>query len=393
VVEYGIQVLPAFDFEGRAVAVVVAKASWTVGEDRIPRPSEAPEPVLLADVLVEGDDPRVSPILLESDAALLKQKTDLVIHGTAHAPDQQAAPTFDVSVSLAGQRRTLLVHGPRRAVWQKPSGKKPTAPVFTSPTPIRRVAVDFRNAYGGMARFRIPDTDDVFEVPCPVNPLGKGYCIQNSPEALEGLELPQIEDPETPITPETLVRIPGDMDTLPVAAGFGVYGSAWIPRMAWFGVMPHDVLRVKATIADQIKALDPVKDLAAIEMMRDYDPPILAPEYFQASAPGMAFPLLAGDEPLILGNMSPSGFMGFDLPGRAPILRLDRGDGPMVVPMVLDTVAFLADEGRLLQTWRGRVVLSGPDEFDRLPAMPVDVRDGTPAEARREAAGKPPDPQ
>ncbi len=389
-VHYDVQILPRIDFQGRAVAVVVAKAAWTVGEDRVPRPDEAPQPILFADVLVDGEDPVVSPVLMEADTALLKDRTDIIVHGAAYAPDGTPVGAFDVTVAAGSHRRTLRVFGPRTAVWQKPSGKTPTPPLFTDPTPVRKVAIDFRNAYGGPARYRIPNQDEVVEIPCPVNPLGKGYCVQNSPEGLDGLALPQIEAPDALLTPESIVRPLGAPEDLPVAAGFGVYGSSWYPRVAWFGVLPHEVPQVKASVADMLQKMDPVKDEAAIAMMQDYAPPTMAGQFYQAAAPGMSVPLLAGNEPFILKNLTPGGLLGFDLPGRTPQVSLDRGDGPRNVTMALDTVVFLAETGRLILTWRGRLALDGPGDFDRLPAMPRDVRDGSVLEAARLAEGNAP---
>jgi len=390
VAQYEVRVLPRLDFQGQAVAVVVAKAAWSVGEDRVPRPDESPEPILFADVLVDGEDPTVSPVLMGSDTALLKNRTDVIVHGSAYAPGGNPVGLFDVTVTVGNHRRTLRVFGPRTAAWRKPSGKTPSPPLFTDPAPVRKVAIDFRNAYGGAARYKVPGGEEVVLIPCPVNPLGKGYCVQNSPEGLEGLLLPQIEDPDALLAPDSLVRPLGALEELPSAAGFGVQGASWYPRVAYFGVMPHEVEHTKAAVADIVKGMDPQKDEAAIAMMQDYSPPLMAPEFFQAAAPGMTFPLLAGNEPFILGNLAPGGFTGFDLPGRAPLVSLDRGDGPRNVRMTLDTVAFLAETGRLILTWRGRMPLVDPGEFDRLPAMPLDVRDGSIEESARLIEGSPP---
>lgn len=377
---YEVERFPLQDLDGGLVGLVVAKKAWTIGEDRVLRPAPDPEPILFANVLESGDDPTASPVRVEADTALVKPKADLVVIGTAYAPGGDPAPSFDVGLTFGSLRRTLRVFGPRRAVYRKPvrETKKEVVyspPLFTEPTPVQRVAMSFTNSYGGVARYRLPDSEDVLEIPCPCNPFGRGYCVQNSPEGLDGLDLPQIEDPAALLTPETLVREIGAPENLPLPAGFGFYGSGWYPRVAYAGVMPHEVDRVKAQVREQAAALDPEKDAAAIEMLRDFDPPVLAPEFFQGAAPGLAVPFPRGDESVALKNLSPSGHLAFNLPGRRPLVTLDVGRGPEIVPLVLDTVVILPEEMRLLLTFRGRVSLGGPELAESLPTAPMELHE------------------
>lgn len=390
---YEVERFPLQDLDGGLVALVVAKKAWSIGEDRVLRPADDPEPVLFANLLESGDDPTASPVRIEADTALVKPKADLVVIGTAHAPGGDPAPWFDVGVTLGSVRRTLRVFGPRRAVYRKPvrETKKEVVyspPLFTDPTPVRRVAMSFTNSYGGVARYRLPESDDVLEIPCPCNPFGKGYCVQNSPEALDGLDLPQVEDPAALLAPETLVREIGAPENLPLPAGLGFYGSGWYPRVAYAGVMPHEVDRVRAQVREQAARLDPDKDAAAIEMLRDFDPPVLAPEFFQGAAPGLAVPFPRGDESVALKNLSPSGHLAFNLPGRRPLVTLDLGRGPEVVPMALDTLVIMPDEARLLLTFRGRVSLRAPELAESLPTAPLELRETSVGDYERALADR-----
>ncbi len=388
---YEVERFPLQDLDGGLVGLVVAKKAWIIGEDRVLRPAQEPEPVLFANVLESGDDPTASPVRIEADTALIKPKADLVVVGTAYAPGGEPAPAFDVSVTFGSLVRTLRIFGPRRAVYRKPvrETKKETVyspPLFTEPTPVRRVPMSYTNAYGGVARYRLPDSDEVLEIPCPCNPFGKGYCVQNSPEGLDGLELPLIEDPSALLTPETLVRDLGAPENLPVPAGLGFYGSGWYPRVAWAGVMPHDVERVRAQVREQAAKMDPVKDAAAIEMLKDFEPPVLAPEFFQGASTGLTVPYPKGDESVVLRNLTASGYLAFNLPGRRPLATLDLGRGPEVVPLVLDTVVILPDEMRLLLTFRGRVPLAGPELAETLSAAPVEITEVSASEYERTLA-------
>jgi len=369
--------LPFTDFDGRLVGVIVAKATWVIGEDRALRLVDDPEPVLFVDRLVEGDDPSKSPVRFESDVAPIKKRTDFVVQGTAYAPGGKPVPQFDVEVAVGQHRRKLRVIGPRKAVWRKPAKETKretvfTPPLFTDPGKVARVELTWQNAYGGIGRFASPD-GEVLEIPCPVNPFGKGYCVQNSREALDGLELPLVEDPAAPLAPETFVRDLGAPDTLPLPAGLGFYGRGWYPRVAYVGVMPHEVDAVRKQMREQAAQLDPEKDAAAVAMLQDYDPPVMDPAFHQAAAPGMSFPFLSGDESVALHNMTPHGHLGFNLPGVVPLLRVDRGAGLAPVPVTLDTVVLDVEEMRLVETFRARFPLAGQEDADRLPSMPLRI--------------------
>jgi len=368
----------AVDLDGSPLGVVIAKAAFLVGEDRIPRPHPEPAVIREADVPWEGDDPAAVPLRAESDLAFRKDQADVVVLATAHAPGGTAVPQFDVEVGIGRHRRVLRVFGARQAVYRgpaNPSLKKPVEdlPRFTDPEPVRKVPVTPWAAYGGTARFRVPGTDTVVEVPCPTNPFGRGYCIQNSPEGLDGLWLPQVEDPERLLTPETLVQEIGTPETVPWPALLGPYGRAWYPRAAFAGVPPYDAPRVRDLVRAQADSLDPEADAAAIAMLREYEPPLLAPEFFQCGAPGLVFPRLQGDEVFLLRNLTPDGYLVFNLPGVRPQVVVGEGTEAREVPVALDTLGFDTESMRLELTFRGRVVLESPEAGGAFLSRPWSV--------------------
>ncbi|MBP7126182.1 DUF2169 domain-containing protein [Myxococcota bacterium] len=368
----------AVDLDGAPLGVVIAKAAFRVGEDRIPRPDAEPAAIREADVPWEGEDPAVVPLRAESDLVFRKDRADVVVLATAHAPEGKAVPSFDVEVGIGRHRRVLRIFGPRQAVYRgpaNPSLKKPVEdlPRFTDPDPVRKVPVTPTMAYGGTARFRVPGTDTVMDIPCPTNPFGRGYCVQNSPEGLDGLPLPQIEDPERLLTPGTLVQDMGAPDTVPWAAILSPYGRAWYPRAAYAGVPPWDAPRVRDLVRAQADALDPQADAQAIEMLRTYEPPLLAPEFFQCGAPGLVFPRLEGDEVFLLRNLTPGGYLSFNLPGVRPRVVIGEGTEAREVPVALDTLIFDAESSRLELTFRGRLVLESPEAGEAFLARPWSV--------------------
>lgn len=392
---YEVERFTLADFEGETTGIVLAKKTWILGDDRVFTPSAEQEPVLFAAQPLEGDDPSACPLLFDADTALHKPLTDVVVHGIAHAPGGRAAREFEVAVLVGERRRVLRVFGPRQAVYRKParSTKKKTVytpPSFGDPAPVKRVPMDFTHAYGGIARYRMPDSDDVLDIPCPSNPFGHGYCVQNSPEGLDGLELPQVEDPDALLTPESMVRDMGSPESLPVPAGLGVFGSSWYPRVAWAGIMPYEMERAREQIREQADALDPKEDAETIAMLQDFEPPVMAPEFFQSAAPGMTFPHLSGDEPVSLKNLTPEGTLAFNLPGLRPLVTVEREEGPLVLDAVLDTVVFSVEAMRLVMTCRARCPLSSGDDPEAFARFPVEVEELTVNDYRRRLANAQP---
>ena len=389
--EYQHARFPAVALDGSLVGVVVAKRGYMLGEDRVPRPSPLPTPLRFADVLVDGDDPTASPVRLEADTVPHKDRTDLVVLAIAHAPGGLPVPGFEVSIAVGVPRRVLQVFGPRQVLYRgpaHPSLKEPvrTLPVITDPEPVARVPMTPAYAYGGKARMRLPGSEDVLDVACPANPFGKGYCVQNSPEGMADVWLPQVEDPADLLTPETVVRAAGTPEAVPVVATLGTFGRAWYPRSAYSGVPPYEADRVRAQVRGQADALDPESDADAIAMLRAFEPQILAPEFFQCASPGLAVPILAGDEAVTLRNLSSSGLLSFNLPGRAPQVLPAGSEPRRPIPMALDTVVLDVEAGLLELTFRGQVPMPSPEAVEAFLKAAIEVRDVELAEARRVVA-------
>ena len=234
---------------------------------------------------------------------------------------------------------------------------------------------------------RLPGTDEVLDVGCPTNPFGTGYCVQNSPEGLEGIRLPQVEDPNDLLTPENLVRQAGVPEAVPVIATLGTFGRTWYPRSSYAGVPPCEVDRVRVQVRSGADALDPEKDADAIAMLREFEPPILSPLFFQSASPCLALPHLAGDEVITLQNLSASGFLSFNLPGRGPLIAFESVDGRRLIPVVLDTMVLDVEAGRLEMTFRGNVPLATPEAAEAFSKGALVVKDVDLSEMGRAGVG------
>ena len=81
------------------------------------------------------------------------------------------------------------------------------------------------------------------EMPCPDprNPLGRGFAVARRADVLDGLELPNIEDPADLLTPERLCAGEyANWPNQPKPAGLGWAPKTSLPRAALAGVLPAD---------------------------------------------------------------------------------------------------------------------------------------------------------
>ncbi len=226
-------------------------------------------------------------------------------------------------------------------------------------------------------------------IPCPYNPVGKGFALGHSKEALDGLALPNLEDPAHPLVPEAIARDLArilEPDVVPAGLGFVAKG-AWM-RAQFAGYSPDEAEAARAQVDEQLGGLDP-EDPAqrpAVEALLAFDPKPFDPRFWNGAPLDQQLPDLAGDEVVRLVNLDPSGSTQFQLPGRAPLLTLDRGQGPEPVVPRLDTLVIDRDALRVTLVWRGHLPYGGADELKGYKKLVGDVRDLSLPEVREQAA-------
>ncbi len=197
-------------------------------------------------------------------------------------------------------------------------------------------------------------------LPYPANPAGRGYCVSPLRAAVEGLELPQIEEPDRPLRPEELVQdlTTIDLSALPAAAGVGPYAQGWYPRAQLAGVMPWDLEGAEAAIERSKEPYDPddPDDALALKTIDEIEVRVMQPAFWQDAHPKMQVERLRGDEEVHLTNLSPDGRLFFRLPGTHPHATLDLGRGPKSVAMNLDTLSLDVEDPaapHVEMIWRG----------------------------------------
>jgi hypothetical protein len=302
--------LVSMDADGADVLLVAIKATFSIQ----PRVQIAPAqvPVILADEYF--GDPVASSLRYASEAMLPKPGSDVLFVGSAWAPGQKPVPALIARLVFGSTEKSIQVMGER--VW---SGGAPSAPV-----PFVNLPVTWENAFGGQHHFapdKPPAADSCVYV--PANPVGKGFAGKRKPRELEGLPLPNIEDPRQ------LLRALGDV---PTPVGLGAIAPAWESRRCFAGTYDEQ------WVAERAPAL-PV----------DFDP-----RYFQTGSPGLRFPAqkIIGGETVRLVNLSVEADLRFTVPSCPLDLKVTlKGQSHRLLPQI-ETLIIEPDANRFMLVWK-----------------------------------------
>jgi hypothetical protein len=294
------------DPDGVDTLFTVVKATFALGE----RLSVAGQqlPVTWADEYY--GEPGKSSIKQPSDVSLIKPGTDVLLQGSAHAPAGRPTAQMDVSLTAGPLRKTVRVFGER--IWER-SGPGHT---ISSPVPFQAMPLLWERAFGGT------DSTGSELYAEARNPVGTGYRAKDGRKALDGLRLPNVEDPDALIS---------SWKQTPPPAGFAPTCAHWQPRQSYAGSYDERWQRQRAPYLPQ-----------------DFDS-----RFLQLSPPGLVAPgyLEAGTTVEVRG-VTPSGLLRFQLPPLRVAVTYVLDHTPHVRPAHLDTVLIRPDESWLVLVWR-----------------------------------------
>jgi hypothetical protein len=305
-------IVPGLDKEGRDTATVVVKGTFDLGRRGAIAPSEQQAPIRHADAF--HGDPGVSSVKHEGDACPAKKGTDVVLVG--HASSIRPVPSIDVSLSAGALRKVVRVYGDR--VWYRGLGGVAVA----DPRPFTRMPLVYERAFGGGDLA----VDDAASRPRdPRNPLGIGFTSAAEPERIEGVRLPNLEDPDA------LIATPADR---PPPAGFGFIGRHWLPRSSFAGTY-DDKWR-----AERFPFLP-----------TDFDE-----RFFNGAPASLVSPRpFKGGESVHVANASEAGELWFKVPSVGLEIAVSMKGAVGTHAPVLDTLVIEPDDKRVLVTWRATV--------------------------------------
>ncbi|MCC9602681.1 DUF2169 domain-containing protein [Stieleria sp. JC731] len=334
-------VLPSVDDAGRSVLAVITKQTYAIGNDGILERCDDDAPIREVDEYYGEGDPETCSVKFESDLAPFKTVTDLVVVGSAHAPDDKPLRQLDVAVDVGSKRKMIRVYGDRFCRYREGE-----APEFSAPEPFTVMPIRYENAYGGVDRLSEPG----LEFSYPRNHLGKGFVCKNTAETIDGLPLPNLEDPNDPITPAGLcLESVGSWNRLPLPQGFGWFQKTWYPRCSFVGSVPG-FIDPDETMREESLGLVPANQIA---LARQFKLPSFDIRFNSGASIGLAFDRLSGDETLAIHHMTPDRLLLAKLPGLPPQITLDIGNGPESLQPVLQTVCVRVEDRQVDLVWRG----------------------------------------
>jgi hypothetical protein len=304
-------IVPGLDKDDFDTATVVVKGTFVLGAGaRTLAVAEEQDPITYGDE--HFGDPASSSVKRESDTCPTKRGTDVVLTGHAYAP-RGKAKTVDVLLAAGPVRKAVRVFGDRR--WFRSVGSYEAS----SPLAFDRVPLVYERAFGG--------TDT--EAPDPAhhgierrNPVGAGFSAGPEGRPIDGLLLPNLEEPTT------LIQSPQDR---PDPAGFGFTGRGWLPRVSYAGT--YD---------------EAWKSKRFPFLPADFDD-----RYFHGAHPDLISPTpFKGGEQVLVQNASNLGELRFTVPTvTLTITTLIKGIPAEHVPR-LDTLHIEPDERRVVLSWR-----------------------------------------
>lgn len=297
---------------GRELLVVVVKGTFV-----LPRPGEAARlhdeqvPLVMADTFT--GEPGASAPVHEVDFAPCKTACDVLVVGSARAPEGRQATRLRVGLRVGPMEKVFDVVGDR--VWRAGlAGIKASAPL-----PFSTMPISYDVAFGGVDRH----SDDAGEHDAYLpNPIGRGWHKHLKSAWVDGQPLPNTEEVGK------AVALPDEAHR-PMA--LGPLGRGWPQRACFAGTY----------------------DQRWLDEVFPFLPPDFDVRYYQAAPADQQVPLPKAALEVVLSGLTADGVRRFVLPHfEAPVHVFPKRGGREDLTASLDTIVFEPDLDRFTMTWR-----------------------------------------
>jgi hypothetical protein len=323
--------------------------------------SEITRPFVRVDEYYGDGDPEWSTVKHEADFAAYKIATDVVVIGKAFAPKGEPVPQTEVGVQIDTYRKTLRVTGDRHCLF-RPNA----APGFSDPVPFTEMPIEYDRAYGGQDLLSDPKAPFYY----PRNDRGIGVVLRNTKETVEGLALPNIEDPADLLTPDRVAfEHPERWSGQPLPDGLGWFQRTWYPRCSFTGAVPA-YLDIDSVLREESLGLVP-KGQAALS--RQFRLPSFDLRFNNGASRGLVLPFLSGNESIRLTNLTSGGSLTLQLPDETPSMMLDIGLGENELNPCIHTVCLRVEEMQIDIVWRGAHAYPGLEWLPEMRKMVAEV--------------------
>lgn len=273
----------------------------------VPAIADEQEPPVLADE--HYGEPGVSSIRVPSDVSLIKPGTDVLMVGSAYAAGGRAVQWMDVSLTAGPLHSIVRVFGNR--VWRAGAATSATAP-----EPFVQMPLVWERAFGGVDSAKGELRGEAR------NPVGAGFRAPDGEKPLDGMPLPNLEDPHDPIT---------SWKHTPAPAAFAPVAAHWQPRLSHAGTYDD------AWQASRAPYLPADFDARFFQLA---PPPLAAPGYFR------------GGEIIDITGATPAGRLAFRLPTLPLAIEYRLDNATESPPVSLDTILIEPDAARVILVWR-----------------------------------------
>jgi hypothetical protein len=300
------------DPDGRERIIVVVKGTFALPlSGEAPRLADEQLPLVMADEFT--GEPGFSATLYESQFPPFKPRCDVLLNGSACAPQGRPARQVPVGLRVGTMSKAFNVVGDR--YWMD------TLPMIShsEPEPFVRMPITYDRAFGGVdVNPQQPDKSRSYAA----NPVGVGYHPVTPGELLEGKKLPNTEELDQPVTSATGSYRP--MSFGPIGRNFaarfplaGTYDQHWLDNV--FPFLPSD----------------------------------FNPLYHQSAPHDQQIEYPRGGEWVELYNLTPHGRAVFPLPKtELPIEFTNASYERTEVAAVVDTIMLEPDREHLTMVWR-----------------------------------------
>ena len=325
------------DERGAEFWLVAIRAAFSIDPDGRQAPACKQTDVQRAPAF--AGDPMKTGLLTDSDFALHKDGTDILIAGQAYAEGGRPAVSARVRMKIAEIDKTIIVHGERRLY------KGGLGLGITKAQPFVMMPLAWERTYGGW------DKHGATEHWLAENPVGVGFATRA--KHLYDTQAPNLEYPNAPYS--------GPRSGRP--AGVGPVAHHWQPRVRYAGT--YD--------ARWEKTRDPL-------VPDDFDR-----RYFRSAPTDQQTkkPLL-GYEEVKLGGVTPEGFLGFILPRIAfDVITTFKGRGDVRQRPTIHTLWLMPEERRFELVYLSALEVP-PGREEKLVGTIVRLRQriGTPSSIR-----------
>ena len=292
--------------EGIDTLYVMVKATFTIGQQW----SLADKQIKVTAADEYWGEPENSSIKQASDYHLAKKSTDIVMVGNAFSPNGQKVQQLDVSLKVGSLQKTVRVFGDRQ--WIKG--------LISKPVPFQSMPMVYERAYGGQHKHK----DVIYNE--PRNPIGLGFVGKRSIAELDGLPLPNLEDPNQLIS---------SFNVKPTPACFAPSAPFWQPRVDFSGTYDEQWQTTRAPYLP----LDFDKRFFNIAHQD-----LIAPTY------------LTGGEQVEITHMHSHGNLAFNLPHVAFNAEVQMAKEHYRPKFNLETLTLMPNDLSISMLWRAELV-------------------------------------